>query len=659
MFSISFYKNNYKDIMHYKDIDIIEHWIDFGIEYRLGSSYMFYLKYPQFKWNDYLEINSDISLYCKTENDALIHYWHYGFKEKRIAKKCFFDEIVINKNDYYNDYFNKININHVFVSPMLYHFTKNIMTKYYLQYNKDIKNNSFPTLFFGVYTLYDIMNIKNYKGKKYVMFGGSDIDILKKNKYLLDMLMKINVTIYFSISENMFYRLTNIKISSTLIKVYFFNEQIFKPIINNSTNDCIYIYNGFSVGNEHLYGKDTYIDVIKTLPAYNYIFSNSLNEIYENMPNIYAKCFIGLRLTKNDGNANTVAEMHAMNIPIIHNGEYGGIYWNNVNDVINTILKHDKKNIYYIDNKMNKITFNDKYFYDIYPTFNIEFYKKNYIDLQNKSDEDIMFHYYKYGNIENRIININDLLIKCKYNYNLMIHDINVLKTLIYNKYETHISIVVRTSNRPKFFEENIKSILSQNYDNYTIYVGYDNDSYEYVKNYNNIVKINVKKNNVPFFYNDYINEIINKIDIQDTWILILDDDDKFTSNDSLKCINNYIDNCDNYIYVWKYFRPDKIIYPININNINLGEICSCNFIFHKNMYNINNKFQMCKFTDYKFLKCIDKCIANKIFINKILTRSIFLDKIHSCGKTINELIFYDDDNFNEFELCELFYNNQ
>ena len=52
------------------------------------------------------------------------------------------------------------------------------------------------------------------------------------------------------------------------------------------------------------------------------------------MPSIYSQCFIGLRLTNKDGNANTAQEMNAMNIPIIHNHSSFGLKWNNLNDII-------------------------------------------------------------------------------------------------------------------------------------------------------------------------------------------------------------------------------------------------------------------------------------------------------------------------------------
>jgi hypothetical protein len=62
------------------------------------------------------------------------------------------------------------------------------------------------------------------------------------------------------------------------------------------------------------------------------------------MPDVYANCFIGLRLTSGDGNANTVQEFNSMGIPIIFNGD-GGIPWINSEDIIENINKYyNKKN---------------------------------------------------------------------------------------------------------------------------------------------------------------------------------------------------------------------------------------------------------------------------------------------------------------------------
>ena len=58
------------------------------------------------------------------------------------------------------------------------------------------------------------------------------------------------------------------------------------------------------------------------------------------MPNVYAKCFIVLRLTTLDGNANTVQECQVMNIPVVHNQSDYGLKWVTKDDVIKHILTH-------------------------------------------------------------------------------------------------------------------------------------------------------------------------------------------------------------------------------------------------------------------------------------------------------------------------------
>ena len=47
-----------------------------------------------------------------------------------------------------------------------------------------------------------------------------------------------------------------------------------------------------------------------------------------------------LRLTSHDGNANSVQECEAMNIPVIHNQSDYGLKWKNVKDIINHINKN-------------------------------------------------------------------------------------------------------------------------------------------------------------------------------------------------------------------------------------------------------------------------------------------------------------------------------
>jgi len=55
------------------------------------------------------------------------------------------------------------------------------------------------------------------------------------------------------------------------------------------------------------------------------------------MGDFYNKLFIVVRLTCNDGNANTIQEAEAMGIPAVHNISDYGLKWKSIDDVINHI----------------------------------------------------------------------------------------------------------------------------------------------------------------------------------------------------------------------------------------------------------------------------------------------------------------------------------
>ena len=50
-----------------------------------------------------------------------------------------------------------------------------------------------------------------------------------------------------------------------------------------------------------------------------------------------------LRLTSYDGNANSVQECEAMNIPVVHNQSKYGLKWKTADDVIKHIIYYSPK----------------------------------------------------------------------------------------------------------------------------------------------------------------------------------------------------------------------------------------------------------------------------------------------------------------------------
>jgi hypothetical protein len=175
----------------------------------------------------------------------------------------------------------------------------------------------------------------------YVIWGGSDMN--KKGKLKRHAtLLKNDKIIHLAISNCLYERITNANLSATRIDFNLVDTTIFKPLTTTIVSNSIYIYSGHPRNkgrNSKTYGKPIYEAIMKELSQFNYILSNKVDVPYEKMPETYAKCFIVLRLTHLDGNANTAQECEAMNIPIVHNQSDYGLKWKTKQDVINHILR--------------------------------------------------------------------------------------------------------------------------------------------------------------------------------------------------------------------------------------------------------------------------------------------------------------------------------
>ena len=348
---------DYNISFEHKNITWIDHKSYEELPYYLSWFDVCFLPFKKCELNEYVNP-------CKL--------WEYMASGKEIIKygiNIEADEIIK-----YEDIINNIkilckrnifkyyNIKEFIISDSLKHL-KNRIKKFY-KLNELKKMN---LLYFGLYSLNDIIIIKKYNIKN-LMFGGSDIDLIFNNPYLKLQFDQIENKVIFSISINIKERLLKYGYESIYINFNIVDYSIFKKTKIEENNN-IFIYNGITKGNEHLYGKNIYDEIIKYLPNYNYIFSNELNNISnDKMYDIYKKCFIGLRLTDKDGNANMVQEMTAMNIPVIHNGEQGGIFWKNKKDIINIINKYSLKllninsyNFFKINNIDENILKNVKY----------------------------------------------------------------------------------------------------------------------------------------------------------------------------------------------------------------------------------------------------------------------------------------------------------
>lgn len=241
--------------------------------------------------------------------------------------------------------FNEMNIHQIYISKSLQHFSR-IKDLYNLSDYTDLNK---PLLIFGMYDSKDYYALKKHNHIVYILWGGSDLDPrIKKSVLLVNKITKLFIiknVVHIAISVNMAKRMDKFGMIYKIINFTLADPKLFIKTVNPCAYK-IYIYNGYSKGKEWIYGKKYYEKIEKKLPEFKYIHSCNLNVSYNEMPSIYSQCFIGVRLTKYDGNANTVQEFNLMDIPIIYNGQDNSvnyIKWDRTRDIINNILHENTK----------------------------------------------------------------------------------------------------------------------------------------------------------------------------------------------------------------------------------------------------------------------------------------------------------------------------
>lgn len=272
-------------------------------------------------------------------------------------------------------------------------------------------------------------------------------------------------------------------------------------------------------------------------------------------------------------------------------------------------------------------------------TFDENFYTKFYPDIKCASENNSIIpleHYNKHGIMEKRVCcqeELNDIVNK---NTEKIKNEYKNCIDITFKNPENKFNILIRTSMRPEFFKLCINSILTQKYNNYHIYICYDNtESLSYLNQYKltkNITFFFIENDSTEKYkFNLYNNTLIDMVN--DGFIMFLDDDDVLTHNLCLKIINeNIID--ENSILIWKFMRPDKLVYPKNIYDIKIGEIDTTSLCFnckYKNLSKWSDK-QCGDFYFYTelFRKLKEMNIDNIIKVNYILTKTIYSDKV--CG---------------------------
>ena len=124
--------------------------------------------------------------------------------------------------------------------------------------------------------------------------------------------------------------------------------------------------------------------------------------------------------------------------------------------------------------------------------FDYEFYKKIYTDLEKENistKDECVAHYLTCGMKEGRCCNEQEMIKRYernKENANKQMFSYPRIKPE-----PVKLNILIRTSNRPAYFEKCIQSVLNQEYYNYHVYITYDDNlSLNYLKKYESNPKI-------------------------------------------------------------------------------------------------------------------------------------------------------------------------
>ena len=230
------------------------------------------------------------------------------------------------------------NIKNSCVSFSLVHFKSRFNNKYNLS-NFDLKSKK-PCIFFGIYNNNKWNTYFKYKGPKFILFGGTDINPFHfLGKYNIKIIITYKIKNILVLSEKAKYNLDRLNIPSLFFDMNLVNKTLFFPNKNKIKSNKIYCYNGtYGKPRPDTYGGNMLANLEKKLPQFEFIYSSNIKYNYEDMPKLYNSVFIVLRLTSQDGNANTVQECEAMNIPVVHNISKYGLKYKNIKDIINHIL---------------------------------------------------------------------------------------------------------------------------------------------------------------------------------------------------------------------------------------------------------------------------------------------------------------------------------
>ncbi len=203
---------------------------------------------------------------------------------------------------------------------------------------RDYDNVSEPNIFFGCYNLpKDFNTIINHKGLGIMVWCGTDAQMISKNE-LMRIASKKNIK---HVARSSFIEKDLKRAGIKYVKLPLINT----PIIPNPIPLGKSVYTYAPTFRYDFYGGKI-IDRLKKETDYDIIVVTSSRQYsQEDLYKLYAKAFIGLRLTLHDALPHTTMELGLLGRRCVFNDDVpGAISWNNYDDVLRAI-KSESANI--------------------------------------------------------------------------------------------------------------------------------------------------------------------------------------------------------------------------------------------------------------------------------------------------------------------------
>ncbi len=207
----------------------------------------------------------------------------------------------------------------------------------------------------------------------------------------------------------------------------------------------------------------------------------------------------------------------------------------------------------------------------------------------------------------------------------------NYFSFLFKKKEEPLINILTRTSNRPIGFEKCINSVNNQTYRNVRNIISYDDPAdLGYIKKHNvDCIRVlrevrgdgNFSDENKFEPYNLYCNELLKEV--QEGWIMFLDDDDMLADEKTLENIVANLQNGNDTLIIWKTKFPNGALLPpeweFKHKQIRFERIDTACFIFHSKYKDVS-RWDSWYAADFRFIEGLTKHIPKKKWIPQVFT---------------------------------------